>query len=128
MLFGGRIMFLRFLRVLARVVEDRTAARRADYSFALFLADWAAVLLGTGIAIAGSAVSAYAVSTPVAFTVYTLTGMSGLVGLVVYDRVLGGLTRSVRAFADADRSDEEDDDRWREEGEGSAATDPRSES
>lgn len=115
LLLGGRILFLRFLRVLARVVEDNTTARRADYSLALFLADWGAGLLGAGIAAAGSTLSSYQLSTPLAFFVWILTGMSGLAGLVLYDRVLSGLARSVRSFAVAHWDEEEEQYHARED-------------
>lgn len=109
LLVCGRILFLRFLRVLARVVDDAETDRRAKHSLAFFLADWAAGLVGTGIAAGGASLSMYELTTPLAFVVYILGGMSGLVGLVLYDRVLGGLTKSVRTFADgiADDGDEE---------------------
>lgn len=108
LLVCGRVMFLRFLYVLARAVEDKSSALRAQLSSALFLADWGVVMLGAGIAAAGSVLRVSELSTPLAFFVWILTGMSGLAGLVLYDRVLGGLTRSVRAFADTHRDDEEE--------------------
>lgn len=115
MLLGGRVMFLRFLRVLARVVEDKTTARRARLSLALFIAVWAVGLFGWGVGAGGSAINEQEVTTPVAVGVFILVGMSGMVGLVLYDRTLGGLTKSVRDFGDAQRNEEEERYRSREE-------------
>lgn len=110
MLFGGRIMFLRFLRVLCRVVEDRVSARRARFSFALFLTDWAVGLIGVGISAGGSALGMYELTNPIAFLLWIAAGASGLAGLILYDRLLSGLARSVQAFADAHYPDEDDSD------------------
>lgn len=113
MIFGGRIMFLRFLRFLARAVEDKPSARRARFSLTLFLADWAAALLAWGIGAGGSMLWASDVTNPIAIVVCILAAMSGLYGLLLYDRLLGGLARSVQAFADAPLEpeyDEEEDD------------------
>ncbi len=115
LLLCGRILFLRFLRVLAGVVEDTTTARRARGSLALFLADWGAGLLAWGVGAGGSMLSVQEMTTPLAVAISILTGMSGMLGLVLYDRVLGGLTRSVQAFGDVHRDDEEELYRARKE-------------
>jgi len=106
MLLCGRILFLRFLRVLAREVEDKSTDRRSRLSLALFLTDWAVGLVGVGVAAGGSMLRLYELTTPVVTVLWIAAGMSGLYGLILYDRLLGGLARSVQAFADA--STEED--------------------
>lgn len=108
LLVCGRILFLRFLRVLARVVDDRTTARRAGYSLTLFLADWGASLIGWGMGFGGSALNVQELTTPLAVAIFIVAGMSGLAGLVLYDRVLGGLTRSVEAVAETHHDVEEE--------------------
>lgn len=115
MVLGGRVMLLRFLRFLARVVEDKPSARRARHSLTLFLADWAAGLVGLGILFFGSAMSMYEVSTPLGYLVWIAAAGSGLYGLLLYDRLLGGLARSVLVFADAHQDDEVEEYRAREE-------------
>lgn len=108
MLLSGRIMFLRFLRVLGQVVEDRVSTRRARHSLALFLADWAVGVIGVGTSAGGSMLSMHELTTPLAFLLWIAAGASGLAGLILYDRLLSGLARSVQALADAQLVDEDD--------------------
>ncbi len=115
LLVCGRILFLRFLRVLARVAEDKAIDRRAKFSLVLFITNWLVGLLAWAVGAGGSAVSVQEMTTPLAFAIGIAAGMSGLAGLVLYDRVLGGLTRSVHAFADAHRDDEEEQYRARQQ-------------
>jgi hypothetical protein len=109
MLLGGRIMFLRFMSKLAVVVEDAASARRARFSLTLFLTDWGLGLVGVGAAFGMSALGMYDGSKLVAIPIWISAGASGLYGLLLYDRLLGGLATSVRAFADASTADEEED-------------------
>jgi hypothetical protein len=43
----------------------------------------------------------YELTTPVVTVLWIAAGASGLAGLVLYDRVLAGLGRSVQAFAES---------------------------
>lgn len=116
MIFGGRIMFLRFLRFLARGIEDKPSARRARLSLTVFLLDWAAALVAWGVAVAGSMLWASDVTNPIALVVCIVAGMSGMYGLFLYDRLLGGLARSVRQIAhDADKEEVEEELAYRAE-------------
>lgn len=108
LLLCGRILFLRFLRVLSRVVEDKSAGRLARLSLILFLTDWAVGLVGLGVSATGSVLRIYELTTPVVTVLWIAAGMSGLAGLILYDRLLGRLARSVQAFADTHPADEEE--------------------
>jgi hypothetical protein len=107
MVLCGRILFLRFLWALARAVEDGPSGDRARSSLALFLIDWGVGLLGVGVAAGGSALGMYELTSPLAYLVWIAAGASGLYGLILYDRLLGGLARSVQAFADTPPEEEE---------------------
>jgi hypothetical protein len=104
----GRILFLRFLRVLGRVVEDKTSARRARFSLTLFLADWGAGLVGVGVMAGGGALGMEELTYPLAYLIWIAAGMSGLGGLILYDRLLGNLARSVQAFAESFPSEDDE--------------------
>jgi hypothetical protein len=108
MLLGGRVMFLRFLKLLAGVVDDASSARLARLSLALLLSNFAVGLLGVGVMIGGNTLSLYRLANPLAYLMWAVAGMSGLAGMVLYDRVLGGLALSVQAFAVAHRDEEEE--------------------
>jgi hypothetical protein len=109
MQIGGRIMFLRFLARLAGVIEDTASARRSRFSLTLFLTDWGLGLVGVGAAAGMSALGLYEGSKLVAIPVWITAGASGLYGLLLYDRLLGGLARAVQAFADIPPEPEFDD-------------------
>ena len=96
----GRILFLRFLRKLAVVVEDKPSVRRAKLSLTLFVADWLVALLSLGITLGGSELGLEELTTPISSLFIIAVGMSGLYGLILYDRLLSHLGRSVQAFAD----------------------------
>lgn len=108
MVFGGRVMFLVFLRALGRVVEDPETDRRARFSLALFLLDWLAGLVGLAVMAGGSALGIYHWANATGYLIWIVAGMSGLFGLLLYDRLLGGLARAVKAFADDHPADDED--------------------
>lgn len=114
-LLGGRILFLMFLRALAAEVEDITSYRRARLSFALFLSQWAVALIALGISMAGGALGINQLTTPI--IVLTLAaGMSGLAGMILYDRLLGGLAKSVQAFAETHAEHDEESEEESNEG------------
>lgn len=96
----GRILFLRFLRKLAVVVGDKPSVRRAKFSLTLFIAGWLVALLSLGITVGGSSLDLEELTTPISSLFIIAVGMSGLYGLIVYDRLLIHLARSVQAFAD----------------------------
>ena len=100
MLFSGRVAYLRFLRALARVVDDPASDRRGQSALALFLVNWAVGLVGLGALWGGEVLGLYRLTTPLGYLIWTAAGLSGLAGLIVYDRLLGGLGRSVALFAD----------------------------
>ena len=107
MLLSGRILFLRFLHVLAVVVQDHTSNRRAQFSLFLILLNWAAGVVGWVIEVGGSALRMHGI-TPLSYLIWIGDGMVGLYGLILYDRLLSGLGRSVQAFADAHGVEEDD--------------------
>lgn len=104
----GRILFLRFLRKLAVAVEDKPSVRRARFSLSLFLADWLAALVGLGVLAGGGVLYMEELTTPLANVIWIAVGMSGLYGLILYDRLLSHLGRSVQAFADEYHADDDE--------------------
>ncbi len=124
MVLCGRILFLRFLRVLGRVVEDKASDRRARFSLNLFLIGWGVALVGLGVLAGGGTLGMYEFTTPLAYLIWIAAGMSGLYGLLLYDRLLGNLARSVQAFAESHPNDDEPERTRSREHEGEDADRP----
>ncbi len=102
MLLTGQVIFLRFLKVLAGSVGDTDSARRAGVSRTLFVILCANGFLSLGILAGGYQLGTDPTwSSALATLVLIPAVIYGLAGLVVYDRLLGGLARSVQAYADA---------------------------
>ncbi len=107
MMFCGRVLFLLFLSKLAAAVEDKPSVRRARWSFALFLTDWGVGLFGLGLSAAGSMLRVYELTSPLVAILWVMAGASGVGGLILYDRLLSGLARTVQKLANEEEEEEE---------------------
>jgi hypothetical protein len=99
MLVLGRVMFLRFARAVSDTLGDEPLARQAARSLVLFVTTVACGVVGFALFQASFNIPGSAplktTSGAVGFGLWVAAGAVGLVGLFVYDRLLGRLRVAV---------------------------------